>query len=157
MRFNSKWGIKRKLDRLAGYYPESVIQDIDIPIHNAAEFLDFLIREIGVLPIWICPIGTNDSSVKFPLFPLSSDCMYINFGFWDSVKSKTQHPEGYLNRKIEKMTEKLGGKKSLYSDSFYEKQEFWSQYNEDCYWDLKRRYDPNNRFLNLYEKCVLRK
>ncbi len=157
MRLNSKWGIKRRLDRLSGYYPESVIQDIDIPIDNAAEFLEFLMREIGVLPIWICPIATNKNSEKFPLFSLSPDHMYINFGFWDSVKAKAKRPEGYLNRKIEKMTEKLNGKKSLYSDSYYDEHEFWSQYNEQCYWDLKRRYDPNNRFLNLYEKCVLRK
>ena len=35
---------------------ESVIQDVDIPIERAAEFLAFLLREIGILPIWICPI-----------------------------------------------------------------------------------------------------
>src|SRR5271166_5048429 len=30
---------------------ESVIQDVDIPIEHTVEFLDFLLREIGVLPI----------------------------------------------------------------------------------------------------------
>ena len=42
--------------RCAAGIRESVIQDVDIPIENAAEFLDFLLREIGILPVWICPI-----------------------------------------------------------------------------------------------------
>ncbi|MXW47551.1 MAG: FAD-binding oxidoreductase [Gammaproteobacteria bacterium] len=35
MRWNSKWGITNFLNRMGGYHPESVIQDIDIPIENA--------------------------------------------------------------------------------------------------------------------------
>ena len=42
---------------------ESVIQDVDIPIEHAVEFLGFLLREIGVLPIWICPFRTYDPRV----------------------------------------------------------------------------------------------
>ena len=72
MRWNSKWGFTRFLNRIAGYHSESVIQDIDIPIDRASEFLEFLISEIGVLPIWICPIGTTEKSTRFPLFPLDS-------------------------------------------------------------------------------------
>jgi len=37
--------------------PESVIQDVDIPIARAPEFLAFFLKEVGVLPVWICPIG----------------------------------------------------------------------------------------------------
>ena len=157
MRWNSKWGITRKLNRLFGYHAESVIQDIDIPINNASEFLEFLMAEIGVLPIWICPIGTNTHSSKFSLCSLDSSTMYVNFGFWDSVKSRTHHEPGYLNRKIERRTTELGGFKSLYSDSYFEEDEFWKIYQAEDYWRLKERYDPNGRFLNLYEKCVLRK
>ena len=142
---------------MGGYHPESVIQDIDIPIEHATEFLDFLLREIGVLPIWICPVGTSDQSDKFPLFPMNPNSTYINFGFWDSVKSKQKNPPGHLNRKIERKTADLGGIKSLYSDAYFEEDEFWAIYRSENYWELKERYDPNGKFLNLYEKSVLRK
>src|SRR5271165_6494985 len=46
---------------------ESVIQDVDIPIERGVEFLDFLLREIGVLPIWICPFRSCDPSVTYDL------------------------------------------------------------------------------------------
>lgn len=157
MRWNSKWGLMRAVNRLRGRHAESVIQDIDIPIDNSATFLDFLLREIGVLPIWICPIRTYERSAKFPLFCLEPDTMYVNFGFWDSVASRTQRPEGFLNRKIEVTTTELNGIKSLYSDAFFNETEFWDIYRGDAYQNLKDRYDPNGKFLNLYEKCVLRK
>ncbi len=157
MRWNSKWGATRFLNRIGGFHCESVIQDIDIPIQHAAEFLAFLLNEIGVLPIWICPIGTGENASRFPLFSMHPNATYINFGFWDAVKSRTKHPVGYLNRKIEKKTAELGGIKSLYSDAYYEENEFWQIYRSNEYWALKDRYDPNGKFLNLYEKSVLRK
>ena len=157
MRWNSKRGFTRRLNQLTGHGAESVIQDIDIPIENAPEFLEFLIREINVLPIWICPIGTSELSSKFPLFPLRPDTMYINFGFWDSVRYKGEREEGYLLRKIEQKTVALGGIKSLYSDTYFEEDEFWKQYNREQYNNLKQRYDPKGVFLNIYDKCVLRK
>ena len=56
MRFNSRWRLTHLFDRLSGQHRESVIQDVDIPIERAPEFLDFFQREIGILPVWICPI-----------------------------------------------------------------------------------------------------
>src|SRR6185295_10478097 len=64
---------------------ESVIQDVDIPIENAVEFLDFLLTEIGITPIWICPFQTTGAA--YDLSPLRSNQLYINFGFWDVIPS----------------------------------------------------------------------
>lgn len=157
MRWNSKWGATRFLNRMAGYQSESVIQDIDIPINRASEFLEYLLAEINVIPIWICPIATTDKSIRFPLFPLKSKHMYVNFGFWDSVRSRPRAQPGHLNRKIEEMTAKLGGIKSLYSDSYFNEEDFWQTYRSEDYWQLKKKYDSDGKFLNLYQKCVLRK
>ena len=157
MRFNSKWGLMRRINAMMGYQCESVIQDIDIPIGQAAEFLRFLFDEIGVLPIWVCPIGTSDESSRYSLFPLRGDTNYVNFGFWDSTRTRERRPEGFLNKKIERKTAELGGIKSLYSDMYYDEQEFWSTYNRDAYDRLKQIYDPHGKLLNLYDKCVLRR
>ena len=48
----------------------------------------------------------------------------------------------------------LGGRKSLYSTSFYSPEEFWEHYNGPAYAALKREYDGAGRLAGLYEKCV---
>lgn len=156
MRWNSRWGLTRFLNRLRGVHPESVIQDVDIPVEQASAFLDFLLREIGILPIWICPIGTRGLPGPFPLYPLRDDMLYINFGFWDVVHDHQSRPDGYYNRMIENKVAELSGIKSLYSESCYDKAEFWSIYNEPEYRRLKQRYDPGDKFPDLYQKCVLK-
>ncbi len=156
MRWNNRWGLTRRLERLLGFHGESVIQDVDIPIENAASFLEFFQREIGIAPIWVCPIGHYHRGRPFPLYPLDAGTLYVNFGFWDSVRSRERRPPGYLNRKIERAVAELGGIKSLYSDSYYSREEFWQIYDRPAYQELKSRYDPEGRFKDLFEKCVLR-
>ncbi len=156
MRWNSRWQLTRGFDRLRGVHPESVIQDIDIPLPAAGEFLAFLRREIGILPIWICPLRESDPALNFTLYPLRTGLVYVNFGFWDVVRSREPHERGHFNRLIEREAAALGGIKSLYSDSFFTREEFAQAYDLDAYAALKARYDPDGRLLGLYEKCVLR-
>jgi FAD/FMN-containing dehydrogenase len=156
MRWNSRWGLTRVLARLAGKHPESIIQDVDIPLARAAEFLEFLQREIGILPIWICPIRASDPAAVFPLYPMEPRTLYVNFGFWDVVHSRQRRPPGFYNRAIERRVAELGGLKSLYSDSYYPEAEFWSIYGGEAYAKLKQRYDPQGAFKDLYQKCVLK-
>lgn len=156
MRLNSRLGLTRLLNGLRGVHTESVIQDVDLPIEHAAEFLDFLLCEIGVLPIWICPISTRGLPGPFPLYRLRDDTLYINFGFWDVVSGRESLPAGHYNRKIEHKVAALDGAKSLYSESYYTEDEFWPLYNHEAYFDLKRKYDPGKAFPDLYQKCVLR-
>jgi FAD/FMN-containing dehydrogenase len=156
MRWNARWGLTGALDRVRGVHRETVIQDVDIPIAHAAEFLDFLHAEVGILPIWICPIRAPDPQAEATLYPLPRGTMSINFGFWDTVSSREARPRGCVNRKIERKVRELGGIKSLYSDSYFTEAEFWSIYNRPAYQALKARYDPAGTLGDLYAKCVLR-
>ena len=67
MRWNARWQLTQRLARWRGRYRESVIQDVDIPLPRAAEFLAFLQREIGILPIWVCPLRGELPGRRFPL------------------------------------------------------------------------------------------
>ena len=78
--------------------------------------------------------------------------MYINFGFWDVVT--TVHEKGHYNKMIEGEVAGLGGRKGLYSTSFYDQDTFWSLYNKPKYEELKKLYDPDSVFPDLYAKCV---
>ena len=157
MRWNSRWQLTRRLDRLRGLHPESVIQDVDIPLERAAEFLAFLHRDIRILPIWVCPIRAPASARRFDLYPMNAERTYVNVGFWDVVKATEPHPPGHFNRLIEKQVQQLGGIKSLYSDSYFAADEFWRIYNKPAYDRLKATYDPDGLLGDLYEKCVLRR
>ncbi|HEX8739942.1 MAG TPA: FAD-binding oxidoreductase [Casimicrobiaceae bacterium] len=156
MRWNSRWGLSRALNTLRGLSSESVIQDIDIPISRAPEFLAFLHDEVGILPIWICPIRAPDPARRATLYPLAGNELSINFGFWDAVTSRERLAPGHRNRRIEAMARELGGVKSLYSDSYFTEEEFWSIYDRDAWTALKRRYDPKGTLGDLYAKCVRR-
>ncbi len=145
------WNAKFNPFKRKGF--ESVVQDVEIPVENAAEFAEFFFDEVGIAPVWVCPVKPQGE--KFDLYEMDPGKLYINFGFWDVVKSS--HPDGFLNRKIEKKVRELGGKKSLYSTSFYPEKEFRELYNGKRYDELKEKYDPSGAFKNLYEKCVGRK
>jgi len=129
---------------------ESVIQDVDIPVASAAAFLADFEAEIGIRPVWICPFIVPDG--RFSLFRLRTDTPYINFGFWDMVRSN--RPDGHYNSRVEELVARHGGKKSLYSRSTYDEATFWSEYDRDAYQVLKRECDPDGRFPGLYEKAV---
>ena len=153
MRWNSRWGLTRALNRMRGLSAESVIQDVDIPIARAAEFLEFYAREIALWPQWICPIGVRDE--RFSLYPVRRG-WYVNFGFWDVKRTREAHPPGHFNRRIEEKVSELGGIKSLYSDSYFAEAEFDRRYGGAAYAALKKKYDPAGAFPRLYDKCVLK-
>jgi len=159
MRWNSRVGITRKLERVLGLHSESVIQDVDIPLARSPEFLAFYAEHIGLWPQWICPIGPQpligQTRGRFALYPVKSD-WYVNFGFWDVKRTREAHPPGHFNRLIERKVVELGGIKSLYSDSFFTPEEFARHYGGAAYNALKAKYDPQGAFARLYEKCVLR-
>lgn len=134
---------------------EAVIQDVEIPLEHAPAFARFFNKEIGIKPVWICPVAAYDPSVSYPLYPMNPRTLYVNFGFWDAIR--TDHGEGYFNKKIEAKVRELDGKKSLYSNSFYSREDFWQLYDETSYRTLKARYDPTGKLKDLYEKCVLTK
>src|SRR5207248_1614008 len=155
MRWNSRAGLSRALDRLVGKHSESVIQDVDIPIVRAGEFLGFFARDIGIWPVWICPIGATQRSRRFSLYPMAPG-LHVNFGFWDVKRTREAHAAGHFNRLVEESVSRLGGIKSLYSDSYFTREAFDARYGGAAYAALKAKYDARGVFPTLYEKCVLR-
>lgn len=156
MRLNSRWKLTRALDRLRGLHTESVIQDVEIPIERAPEFLAFYHEAIRFLPVWICPTRAWDKQARFDLYRLDPQKLYVNFGFWDMIRGRKKLSPGYYNRQIEEKVIALHGMKSLYSESWFSPEQFWEIYNRPAYERLRKKYDPHGLFKDLYRKCVLR-
>ncbi|MGH3660993.1 MAG: FAD-binding protein [Micromonosporaceae bacterium] len=154
-----RYQVSSRVDRFRNRpQAEPVIQDVETPIERVAEFLDFFHREIGILPVWLCPLKLRQpptgEPARWPLYPLEPDQRYVNLGFWSSVALPEGEQDGYHNRRIESEVTRLDGHKSLYSSSFYSAEEFWRLYNGTAYRSVKDRYDPDARLSDLYEKCV---
>jgi FAD/FMN-containing dehydrogenase len=132
---------------------EAVIQDVEIPLGRCAEFLRFFAAEVGMSPVWLCPLRLR-SAAPWPLYPMQPDEVYVNFGFWGTVPLPPGRADGYHNRLIEDQVAALGGSKGLYSTSFYSEEDFWATYNGPVYDRLKHAYDPDGKLSGLYDKCV---
>ena len=141
-------------DRIEKRPRERVVQDVEVPIERCAEFLEWFLANVPIEPVWLCPLRLRDSD-GWPLYPLRPGRTYVNVGFWSSVPALTT--PGEANRRIEAKVSELDGHKSLYSDAFYSKDEFDELYGGETYKTLKKTYDPESRFLDLYAKAVQRR
>jgi len=133
---------------------ERVVQDIEVPLSQLSSYLEWFDREIGMRPVWLCPLAPRDPAEHWPLYEMSHDEPWVNVGFWGTVELKPGQVDGHHNRLIEAEVERLGGRKSLYSSAYYEPDDFWRIYNGPAYDVLKKSYDPDGRLLDLYEKAV---
>jgi FAD/FMN-containing dehydrogenase len=150
-----RWHVKATLDRARGRPPlEPVVQDIEVPVGHLAEFLTGFFREIPISPFWLCPVRLRDPAARWELYPFDPDQLYVNVGFWSACPIRPGTDAHHHNRWVEDEVDRLGGRKSLYSTSFYDRDRFWTLYNGPVYRELKARYDPSDRLLDLYEKCV---
>ena len=146
-------GLSGRVRHLRGLpLEEPVVQDVEIPVERLAEFLDVFHREVGITPVWLCPIRLRGERT-WPLYPMAAGELYVNVGFWSAVPERPGDPQAH-NRLIEGLVADLGGHKSLYSTVHYDETEFWERYNGPVYHAAKKRYDPRGRLPDLYAKVT---
>ncbi|MEO6205344.1 MAG: FAD-binding oxidoreductase [Mycobacteriales bacterium] len=146
-RWKTRWDRRR-----GGPEREDVVQDVEVPIDRLEDFLDIFAREVPIAPVWLCPLRQRRDG--WELYRLDPETLYVNLGFWSTVPLAADQDPAHHNRLIEKLVDDLGGRKSLYSTSYYERDHFWQLYNGPVYELLKKTYDPDGRLLDLYDKCV---
>jgi FAD/FMN-containing dehydrogenase len=150
-----KHRFKARYDRRRGRPErEEVVQDVEVPIDRLEEFMAVFAAEVPIEPVWFCPLQQRSSQDVWELYELDPSVLYVNVGFWSSVALAPGQDPSAHNRLVEDLVERLGGRKSLYSTSFYEPDRFWRLYNGAAYDVLKKTYDPDGRLLDLYAKCV---
>ena len=150
--WDRRFGIADRLDRRAGRpQRERVIQDVEVPVDRLPEFLDWFDEEIGMRPVWLCPLIARRD---WPTYPLEPGLTYVNAGFWGTVHVGPDAPHAPRNRAIEKKVHELDGHKSLYSEAFYDRATFDRLYDGDHLAAVKKRFDPDDRLTTLYDKAV---
>ncbi|ATO14836.1 FAD-linked oxidase [Micromonospora sp. WMMA2032] len=162
VRLEHRHQVAARIDRWRGRPArERVVQDVEIPLDRTAEFLRWFAADVGMTPVWLCPLRLREpagrgSARAWPLYPLRPGETYVNIGFWGSVPIAAGAADGDVNRQIERMVSEVGGHKSLYSDAYYDRAAFDRLYGGDTWRAVKDRYDPDHRLTGLYEKAVSR-
>ncbi|NYI43222.1 FAD/FMN-containing dehydrogenase [Nocardioides aromaticivorans] len=152
LHLDRRFGIADRLDRRAGRpLRERVVQDIEVPVERLPEFLAWFDEEVGMRPVWLCPLVATRA---WPLYPLEPGRLYVNVGFWGTVHVGPEAADAPRNRAIEAKVHELGGHKSLYSDAFYDRATFDALYNTPHLAAVKRQHDPDDRLTTLYDKAV---
>ena len=157
---NDRTGFIDWLDRRQGKpLRERVVQDVEIPVERLEEFLAWFDAEVGMRPVWLCPLVSPGTSTgaQWPTYPLKPGATYVNVGFWGNVHVGPDAPDAPVNRAIEARVHELGGHKSLYSEAFYDRETFDRLYDGEHLAAVKRQHDPHDRLSSLYDKAVRRR
>jgi FAD/FMN-containing dehydrogenase len=172
----NRYGVMASIDRRRGRPArERVVQDVEVPIEETADFLTWFADNVPMSPVWLCPLrlrapsgssggglDTHDHQVagsarEWPLYPLRPGQVYVNVGFWGTVPIAPGRADGDVNRDIEAAVAKHAGHKSLYSDAYYDEATFDAMYGGTAYKAVKAAYDPEHRLTSLYDKAVGRR
>lgn len=132
-----------------------IIQDFCIPEAKANDFLTDILTDPAIFPIWLLPVkGTNHPQIFAPhlLSGNEKEGYFINFGIY-GIPSYSA-PIWQITQKIEQKTQSYGGRKALYSRSYYDQNEFWSIYSRDDYDALRSKTSAKGVWHEITDKVL---
>ncbi|KAF2197634.1 FAD-binding domain-containing protein [Delitschia confertaspora ATCC 74209] len=130
-----------------------VVQDMALPYPNAEKFIDYTADEFGIWPLWLCPLKQSPQPTMHPHMSSAPDEQMLNIGLWgfgpaDREEFVTK------NRQLEKRLKEFGGMKWLYAHTYYNETEFWEQFDQSWYVQLRQKYRATT-FPSAYEKVYV--
>lgn len=122
-----------------GVSRELVIQDVAVPWKNAVDLINHIDEELGIWPLWLCPLGKTDLPTFHPATTSqgqTSPTEMLSIGIW-GWRPKEFDQFVAINRGLEMKLEELGGRKWLYAATFYTEEEFWEVYDRKWYEEIR--------------------
>lgn len=145
------WGLLHKAENWV--QNRFVIQDFCIPETKAFSFLEHVMIDTEIFPLWLCPIkGTRSPQIFAPHLISLSDNNFINIGVY-GMPSFDETIED-ITKKLEKKTCEHGGRKVLYSRSYYSEKEFWDIYSKSEYERLRLKTSAIGRWPEITAKVL---
>ena len=131
---------------------ENITNDLQVSLRGFPDFLHWYERNIGVFPVWICPKKNQHKCYFFQ----SDDELDLDFGIGFGVGKETDKSDlDFYKKRIDQKMYEMKGSKGLYAETFLSREQFWKIYDrERKYGLLKDKYDPEDRFMDLYDKVV---
>lgn len=128
-----------------------LVQDFYLPWNKVIDFLEYSAKAVDIWPIWLCPMKPTQKSQKLSPHFIDTDDALIDIGVWGQTDKYLKDPIG-ANREFEVQTKKMNGRKMLYAHQYYTESEFWHEYNQDWYKQLREKYKAKNIFPDVWTK-----
>jgi FAD/FMN-containing dehydrogenase len=133
-----------------------VIQDCYIPAARTLEFLNAIDEEIGVYPLWLCPISGTTTAQVLASHHTDSGGDFINVGIYGRPRQFPYDPKRVHSRLIEHLL-RLEGRPMLYAQTWHTPGQFEAMYGDASRQveAVKARHGEKGCLFGLYEKVVL--
>jgi hypothetical protein len=128
------------------------IQDFYYPIQNALEYLNFNSHEMGIYPIWLCPIKATRAEQKLSPHFSEKNTLILNVGIYGTSEKLKCKDLIEINKEAELLATKHNARKMLYAHTYYDRETFWKEYDYKWYKNLREKYGAENIFLEIWEK-----
>lgn len=152
------WALESKrLYRIWHRIPNSIseklffVHDFYTPIQKVGEIFHSFVRQTDIYPVWLCPLkGTRTPQIFSPHY---GNDKLVNIGLYGIPHSPLSIRE--LSAKLEKEIVQSGGRKMLYSYTYYDRKSFSEIYDEAAYERLRKKYFAEEIFPHIYNKIVM--
>lgn len=130
------------------------IQDYYLPDDATVNFTEYVINRYEVLPIWLCPMKATKTQQLLSPHYLSNggSSLMVDVGVYGMAKDSISGEA--LVRDLDQLSVSMGGKKMLYSYSYYTEEEFWNIYPKEPYSKLREKYFASDVFLDITKKVL---
>ena len=154
--WDHRFHIADRLDKRAGRpQRERVIQDVEIPVEKLPEFLDWFDAEIGMRPVWLCPLRLARPRVADLPAGARHDVRQRRLLGHRPRRPRARRTPPATARSRPRCTSSAATR-ALYSEAFYDRETFDALYDGAHLAAVKQTYDPDNRLTSLYDKAVRR-
>jgi len=136
----------------SGHAQRFIIQDLALPAETVEEFIEYIDRDFGIYPLWLCPMRA-DSEAPLHTWPRATGLL-INVGVWGPGRGYGDSDFDTFvedNRAIERKVRELGGLKWLYAHTYYTEEEFWKIYDRKGYELLREKFHAGT-LPSLFDK-----
>jgi len=145
--------VLRFTERFHSRIPSSVIPvtvDLFLPFSRLEDFIGWYSKELDHFPLWCVPYRRvrDYEWVSADYYRRYGDELILDLAIYGMKKKDDRN---YYRLLEEKLME-IGGIKTLISSNYYTEDEFWSIWNRDNYYRVKKEVDPDNIFRDLYQK-----
>ena len=131
--------------------------DLGVPLSKLKEAMDLADNMTGTYPRWICPIVDNYNSKKIFCTRKPEVCkdeIILDLGIYGikntDIKSKK------INQTFEKFSFNNGVFKGFFSTCYFTYDEFWKQFDQNKYENIREKYHAKDNFMDIYDKINYR-
>lgn len=119
-----------------------IVHDLSLPYSGVDAFIKYVADDLDIWPLWLCPLPPIETPTFHPSTnePGGAEAQpMLNVGVW-GLGSSNLETFVKMNRDLEGKVRELGGRKVLYSHTYYTEDEFWEIYGTDWYDALREKY-----------------